>query len=157
MRRASSTRRNSTTSRWPETTPLQASGAAPAPVQVAENERDLSLLISRLEDFAAKVTAGLAGLDRTGMRQIIRSVVRQVEIDNRAHRDHLRVPPLDGPGRPKSPRKGPVPPNIVQTFDRAHLRLARTLSPARQRFRGDHLQRRGMDIHRLHSLHATSN
>ncbi|MER9237349.1 recombinase family protein, partial [Mesorhizobium sp. M0622] len=67
-----------------------------AAVEVAENERDLSLLISRLEDFSAKVTAGLAGLDRAGMRQIIRSVVRRVEIDDAHIEIIFRVPPLDG-------------------------------------------------------------
>ncbi|MER8570263.1 hypothetical protein NKH85_32700 [Mesorhizobium sp. M0924] len=72
---------------------------------MAENEHDLSLLISRLEDFAAKVTAGLAGLDRTGMRQIIRSVVRRVEIDDADIEIIFRVPPLEGPARPKSPSK----------------------------------------------------
>lgn len=76
-----------------------------AAVEVAESERDLSLLISRLEDFAAKVTAGLACLDRTGMRQIIRSVVRRVEIDDGNIEIIFRVPPPDGPARPKSPSK----------------------------------------------------
>ena len=74
-----------------------------AAVDVAENERELSLLISRLEDFSAKVKAGLAGLDRAGMRQIIRTVVRRVEIDNEHVEIIFRVPPLDGPGGPKSP------------------------------------------------------
>ncbi|EHK52297.1 resolvase-like protein, partial [Mesorhizobium alhagi CCNWXJ12-2] len=74
-----------------------------AAVEVAENERELSLLISRLEDFSAKVTAGLAGLDRTGMQQIIRTVVRRVEIDDAHIEIIFRVPPLDGPAGPKSP------------------------------------------------------
>jgi site-specific DNA recombinase len=68
-------------------------------VEVAENERDLSLLISRLEDFPAG-TAGLAGLDRTGMRQIIRTVVRRVDIDDAHIEIIFRVPPLDGQARP---------------------------------------------------------
>jgi len=73
-----------------------------AAVEVAENERNFSLLISRLEDFSAKVTAGLAGLDRSGMQQIIRTVVRRVEIDD-THIDIIfRVPPLDRPTGPKS-------------------------------------------------------
>ena len=35
-----------------------------AAVQAAEGERDLCLVISRLEDFAAKVSEGLDKLDR---------------------------------------------------------------------------------------------
>ncbi|WP_292253711.1 hypothetical protein [Mesorhizobium sp.] len=66
-------------------------------VEVAENERELSLLISRLEDFSAKVIAGLAGLDRTGMQQIIRTVVRRVEIDDAHIEIIFRVPPLEAP------------------------------------------------------------
>jgi site-specific DNA recombinase len=74
-----------------------------AAIDVAENERELSLLINRLEDFSAKVKTGLADLDRTGMRQIIRILVRRIEIDNEHIEIIFRVPPLDDPGGPKSP------------------------------------------------------
>ena len=36
-----------------------------AALEAAESERDLALVISRLEDFSAKVTTGLDNLDRT--------------------------------------------------------------------------------------------
>ena len=103
-----------------------------AAVEMAENERDLSLLISRLEDFSAKVTAGLAGLDRAGMRQIIRSVVRRVEIDDANIEVIFRVPPLDGPARPKSPRKGTSSTQHCTDVRGAHLRVARPMPPPRQ-------------------------
>jgi hypothetical protein len=76
-------------------------------VDVAENERELSLLIliNRLEDFFAKVKLGLAYFDGTGMRQIVRIVIRGVEIDDTQVEIIFRVPPLDGPARPKSPSK----------------------------------------------------
>ncbi|MER8576370.1 recombinase zinc beta ribbon domain-containing protein [Mesorhizobium sp. M1409] len=89
-----------------------------AAVEVAENERDLSLLISRLEDFSAKVTAGLAGLDRAGMRQIIRSVVRRGRNRRRPHRDHL----------PGSPARWPSPPKITKQNDQFHATLYRRSS-----------------------------
>ena len=68
-----------------------------AAVEVAENERDLSLVISRLEDFSAKVTTRLDGLDPIGMREIIRTVVRRIEIDNARIEIIFRVPPPDSP------------------------------------------------------------
>jgi site-specific DNA recombinase len=39
-----------------------------AALEMAESERDLALVISRLEDFSAKVTASLDNLDRLGMQ-----------------------------------------------------------------------------------------
>jgi hypothetical protein len=42
-------------------------------LQAAETERDLALVISRLEDFSAKVTTSIDNLDRVGMQEIIRS------------------------------------------------------------------------------------
>jgi site-specific DNA recombinase len=37
-----------------------------------------------LEDFSAKVSEGLAKLDRSGQREIIRALVRRIEIDGAA-------------------------------------------------------------------------
>ena len=42
-------------------------------------ERDLSLIISRTEDFAAKAVKGLDSLDSNGRRETIRTVVRQMK------------------------------------------------------------------------------
>ncbi|MER9971963.1 hypothetical protein NKJ94_35770, partial [Mesorhizobium sp. M0060] len=109
-----------------------------AAVEVAENERDLSLLISRLEDFSAKVTAGLAGLDRAGMRQIIRSVVRRVEIDDAHIEIIFRVPPLDGPAGPKSPSKMTSSTQHCTDVRRADLRLDDKMAPPRVRLRAAH-------------------
>jgi site-specific DNA recombinase len=39
------------------------------------------LIIGRLEEFAAKVSAGLEGLDWAGRRELIRTLVKRVEID----------------------------------------------------------------------------
>jgi len=75
-----------------------------AALDAIEAERDLSLVISRLEDFSAKVANRLDGLDRISMREIMRILVRRIEIDN----DHIevvfRVPPPDGPPQP-TPRE----------------------------------------------------
>jgi site-specific DNA recombinase len=59
----------------------------------AEAERNLTLLVGRLDEFAERVRGGLDGLDWSGTREIIRAMVRRVEIDG----DHVnvvfRVPP----------------------------------------------------------------
>ena len=59
----------------------------------AETERNLMLLVGRLDNFAEKVRGSLDGLDWNGTRKIIRAMIRRVEIDG----DHVslvfRVPP----------------------------------------------------------------
>jgi site-specific DNA recombinase len=77
-------------------------------IEVAEAERELSLVLSRLEDFSAKVSQGLDRLDWQGMRQIIHTVVRRVEIDHNDVEVVFRVPPTDGPSGagPQSPSRG---------------------------------------------------
>jgi site-specific DNA recombinase len=72
-------------------------------VEAANSERELSLVISRLEDFSAKVGRGLDQLDWHGMRQIIHTVVRRIEIDHDSVEVVFRVPPRPGPPAP-SPR-----------------------------------------------------
>ena len=66
-------------------------------------ERDLSLIISRTEDFAAKVVKGLDSLDSDGRREIIRTVVRRIEIDQDNVEVIFRVPPKGG-----LPEPGPI-------------------------------------------------
>ena len=81
-----------------------------AVVANAEAERDLTLLVGRLNDFAEKVHNGLDGLDWNGMREIIRAMVRRVEING----DHVnvvfRVPPPSPPGGHDHP-SGTTPPS----------------------------------------------
>ncbi|MGO9722016.1 MAG: recombinase family protein [Methylocella sp.] len=86
-------------------------------------EHDLSLIISRTEDFAAKVVKGLDSLDSNGRREIIRTVVRQIEIDQDNVEVIFRVPPKGG-----SPEPGPInmPRALQHCTDvrRTHFRLA---------------------------------
>ncbi len=71
-----------------------------AALDAIEVERDLSLVISRLEDFSAKVANHLDGLDPVGMQEIIRILVRRIEIDGDAIEVVFRVPPPNGPSQP---------------------------------------------------------
>jgi site-specific DNA recombinase len=63
-------------------------------VETAEAEQNLALIIGRLEDFSDKVHQALDGLDWHGTRDIIRMMIRRIEVDG----DHVeivfRVPPI---------------------------------------------------------------
>jgi len=74
-------------------------------VKAADAERELSLLISRLEDFSARVAQGLNELDWLGRRDIIRTLVRRIEVDHEDVEIIFRVPPPAGapPGEPQRP------------------------------------------------------
>lgn len=74
-------------------------------VEAANAERELSLVISRLEDFSAKVAQGLDRIDWHRMREIIHTVVRRIEIDHDSVEVIFRVPPAGGsPGPAQEPQ-----------------------------------------------------
>ena len=102
-----------------------------AALDAAETERDLALVISRLEDFSAKVTTGLDNLDRLGMQDIIRTVVRRIEIDDSRIEVIFRVPSPD-PSGPASPTKTIGSWQHCTGVGRTNHRLAQSLPQARQ-------------------------
>jgi len=102
-----------------------------AALETAESERDLSLVISRLEDFSAKVTKRLDDLDRSGMQDIIRALVRRIEIDDSHIEVIFRVPPPDGPFGP-SPTDASGSWQHCTGVGRAHLLLVRPQSALEQ-------------------------
>lgn len=61
-------------------------------VEAAEAERGLALVVGRVEDFAAKIHRRLDELDWQGTREIIRSLVRRIEIDGDAVEVVFRIP-----------------------------------------------------------------
>jgi site-specific DNA recombinase len=67
-----------------------------AAAEAADAERELSLVISRLEEFSDKISQGLDRLDWHGMRQVIHTVVRRIEIDHDSVEVIFRVPPPTG-------------------------------------------------------------
>jgi hypothetical protein len=76
-----------------------------AAVRAAQGERDLCLVISRLEDFAAKVSEGLDRLNRVEQREIVRALVKRIEVDSGEIEIIFRVPPPNAPVGPGSPAK----------------------------------------------------
>jgi site-specific DNA recombinase len=76
-----------------------------AAVRAAQGERDLCLVISRLEDFAAKVSEGLDRLNRIEQREIVRALVKRIEMDSGEIEIIFRVPPPDAPVGPGSPSR----------------------------------------------------
>jgi site-specific DNA recombinase len=70
-------------------------------VEAAEAERELTLIIGRLDEFATKVRGRLDELDFPGMQDIIRTLVRRIEIDASRVEIVFRVPPpFGGSGDP---------------------------------------------------------
>ncbi len=68
----------------------------------AAQQHDLQLIISQLEDFVAKVRGGLATADWRTRREIMRALVRRVEIDKQHVTVVFRVPPTSSPSGPGS-------------------------------------------------------
>ena len=66
----------------------------------AAQQRDLRLIITQLEDFVGKVRGGLATADWLTRREIMRALVRRVEIDKHHVSVVFRIPPT-------SPNPGP--------------------------------------------------
>jgi site-specific DNA recombinase len=60
----------------------------------AEGEEELRVILGRLETFAAKVKDGLHDADFQTRRDIIRALVKRVEIDERQIRVVFRVSPI---------------------------------------------------------------
>jgi site-specific DNA recombinase len=95
-----------------------------AAVRAAESERDICLVISRLEDFAEKVSEDLDQLGRAGQREIIRALVKRIDVEHGGIEIVFRVPPPNEPGGPGSSAK--IPPNRQHctAVRGANLRLA---------------------------------
>jgi site-specific DNA recombinase len=95
-----------------------------ATAEAADAERELSLVISRLEQFSAKVSDGLDQIDWHGRREIIHTVVRRVEIDHDSVEVIFRVPPPPAP-----PKGGPQPPSpgSAQHCTDGYARLRRAM------------------------------
>jgi site-specific DNA recombinase len=68
-----------------------------------EAERSLHLVIGRLAEFAERVHAGLDELDWHGRREIIRALVRRIEIDHDQVEVVFRIP-----GTPTLPDRGAI-------------------------------------------------
>ncbi len=67
----------------------------------AVNESELRLVIGQLEEFARRVAEGLREPDWSTRREIIRALVKQVEIDEAEIRIVYRVSPSPFENRPQ--------------------------------------------------------
>jgi Recombinase zinc beta ribbon domain len=86
-------------------------------------QRELQLIIGRLEDFAAQVHEGLAEADWTRKREMIRTLVKRVEVAHDQVRVVFRVEPR--PGDPSPEKKS------LQDCRRSKLRGAVPTRPGR--------------------------
>ncbi len=89
-------------------------------------ERDLQLVLGRIDEFAQRVRAGLDGLDWHGRRDVIRTLVRRIEIDRDQVEIVFRVPgstPDDNGRSPPSSNSSAGPEQTRQHCGRNHGRL----------------------------------
>src|ERR1700694_1216064 len=63
-------------------------------------EQELRLILGRLEDFTSRVKEGLQTADGSTRREIIRALVKRVEIDQEQVRVVFRVNPNTSPSSP---------------------------------------------------------
>lgn len=128
-----------------------------AAAEGAEAERELTLIMGQLDDFATKVRHSLQTLDRISTREIIRTIVRRIEID----RDHVEVifrvpPPVNGSLSPQ-PNRACDPPPLQQDCTagrRANHRLAEPVPPVSQGLGMPEPQGTRSPASRLHPAHA---
>jgi site-specific DNA recombinase len=71
----------------------------------AQRDEDLRLVFSHVQDFADQVKAGLTTVDWTTRREILRALVKRVEVDKDSIRIVYKVP---SPPFAKPPKGGPV-------------------------------------------------
>jgi len=77
-----------------------------AQAEYATQQQDLQLVVGRIQEFADKVKAGLQECDWSTRREIIRALVKRIEIDKVDVRVVYRVSPcpfVEGPGRGQTP------------------------------------------------------
>ena len=67
-------------------------------------EHELRLILGKLETFASKVKEGLAEADWVTRREIIRTLVKRVEVDQ----EHVNVIFRVGPTTPSTPSDHPT-------------------------------------------------
>src|SRR5882672_498900 len=87
-------------------------------LDTANADRELSLVINRLEDFSAKVAQGIDRVDWIGKRTIIHTLVRRIEIDHDGIEVVFRIPSTSTPSD-----RGPRPPKLAPHCSNVHARL----------------------------------
>jgi site-specific DNA recombinase len=103
--------------------------------EAAEAERELTLVIGHLEEFAGKVRHSLDVLDWYGQRDIIRTLVRRIEIDGDRIEIVFRIPLPPEHGDPTKPASADRDPGSWQHCtgeSRENLRLVRPKPAAEQ-------------------------
>lgn len=90
----------------------------------SEVEEEIRLILGRLEIFAAKVKDGLQNADFQTRRDIIRTLVKRVEVDEQHIRIVFRVSPIPSP--PASDERPPEVDPLLGLF-RTFRALAKEL------------------------------
>jgi site-specific DNA recombinase len=125
-----------------------------ASLEAVEVERHLSLVVSLLEGFSAKLVQGLGSLEETGVRKIIRALAQRIEIDDPRIKVIFRVPSLDGSPGPTAPTKTNASRQHCTSVSRTILRLGHALSKTGQGLQTLRLKPGRLPHHRPRLFHA---
>jgi site-specific DNA recombinase len=122
--------------------------------EAADTERELSLVVSRLEEFSAKVSHGLDQLNGLGRRELVHTLVRKIEIDEDDVAIVFRVPPPAGapPAGSELPSAGFMQ-HCTDVYARLQLAMGRPQAPLPAAIlRDDHAQQAARDLLRMRSV-----
>ena len=126
-----------------------------AAVEEAEAQRDLSLVIARLEEFAQRVCRGLDSMEWLGRREVIRTLVRRIEIDYESVEIVFRIPPPNGPPAPSPSSRSDPSWKHCTGVRRTNARMDQPLPSARPRLRATRPQGRCIRAPRDDPPHAS--
>ena len=120
----------------------------------AEARRDLTMIIGQLLDFSTKIHENLDQLDWAVRRDVIRLMVRRIEIDHGQIEIISRIPPpLHGA---RADQRANARKHCTGER-RADLRMAGQMPQAGQGLRANHRIRTGLGLHRKHqNAHPTA-
>jgi site-specific DNA recombinase len=76
-------------------------GEAKAQAEAASREADLRLVIGKLEEFGEKIESGLEEAEWGTRREVIRAMVKQIEVGDKEVRIVYRIPPVPFVERPE--------------------------------------------------------
>jgi site-specific DNA recombinase len=85
-----------------------------AKTHAEEETKELKLLMTRFEEFAKQITSKLENCEPEARREVVRAVIKRVEVNKERVRIVYRVDPMS-PAKPKPPSSSQHCPQVCST------------------------------------------